>query len=723
MRSRIILLISGVAVLLGSGLLAAERSKREERNLDSVLAKENADRPTSVAPAIDDWQFLRRVTIDLIGRIPADQEISEFFALPEETRRSAWVDRLLKDPRFADRWTVFFADMLRIRGEASGGQQFLAFVHTAVEADMPYDEMCRQLIISSGKPTKNPAVGFVLGDYADPMALAGATAQVFLGTRIACAQCHNHPFDKWKREQFYQLAAYFGRVQRVQSPVSQRVYATEGDESMVLWPPPEEANGKDPKPMPAQFPFDMDKGDRPTRPIARLTALRKRAAQEQVAAKEQNVGSEESIEELVAKAAQEGAGSLDGTAGPLDEIVSQSKRDAKDLKVGQDLYRTSDLRRELANQITDPRNRLFSRALVNRVWKELMGRGFVEPVDDFSDKNTPSHPETLDYLADEFVAQGYNLRKLIHMIVTSETYQRGHLASKDAEAEKLAEQSFNAVGLRRMISEVLFDSIVQAGHLSTPKYAPGDNVRTVRHLVRVEVDKEKEGQSTDEIAKIKPDKSGANGKGQKMPAMVAVSSGGYDLESATAIDFSSVLTDDGEDDDGLQMEKMMPVSREQLEAEMMMEKMEQERGRTYVERYVEVQVDDNPVFESAMRMVTPAPPSHFLRIFGQPARDALGDHRDDSPSMRQALLMLNGRLTHEASRVGTLEPMHQLVTGKKANPAAAIRLAYREILTRNPDPQEQQDGQDILKSAASLAEGIADLRWVLLNSNEFRYLP
>ena len=120
-------------------------------------------------------------------------------------------------------------------------------------------------------------------------------------------------------------------------------------------------------------------------------------------------------------------------------------------------------------------------------------------------------------------------------------------------------------------------------------------------------------------------------------------------------------------------------------------------------------------------MSTPAAPTHFLRVFGQPSRDGLGEFREHTPSMRQALMMLNGKATHEAARVGPYEPMHRLLTGKTKNLAKAIELAYLEILTRKPSADELAEAEAVLGQAP--LEGMADLRWALLNSHEFRYLP
>jgi len=143
----------------------------------------------------------------------------------------------------------------------------------------------------------------------------------------------------------------------------------------------------------------------------------------------------------------------------------------------------------------------------------------------------------------------------------------------------------------------------------------------------------------------------------------------------------------------------------------------------FFDRFIRTSFDDNPRFNTSMRMASPAAPEHFLRIFGQPSRATLDEKRDHTPSMRQALMLLNGRLTHEASRVGELEPIYRLLAGKSADRTAAVRLAYREILTRSPDSTELAEALTIVTSAANPLGGMADLRWILMNSNEFRFLP
>lgn len=692
-----------------------------EHPVDALIASENVERGVSLeaAPIVNDLTYLRRVYIDLIGRIPTQAEIDEYMALPKDTRRIATVDKLLADPRFGDKWTAFFADMLRLRSNAEGGPQFLQFVHKAVSEGMPYDEMCRRLIATNGKAGFTPEVGFVLGDAADPMALAGVTSQVFLGIRIACAQCHDHPFDVWKREDFYGFAAYFGRTKRVERRFKMQILsisAVEDNRETVLWPPEGVGKAEDRKPMKPKFPFELVSADEKTEYIARLRELRAKQLKLVADAQAKPAGAE--VDDLLDTAAETAKTSTSGKT--TDAITAEAKKDAQKVKDSVGGYVSSDIRVDLAKLITDPRNRFFSRSLVNRVWFDLIGKGFVEPVDDFSEKNQPSHPRSLDYLADEFVANGYDFRALVRMIVTTNAYQRAHVPQVD-EAQRLEmEANFLATPMRRMLSEVLFDSIVTAGHLFDVKHESGKNLKTVWQESRLI-----KGPSSRNMAAVDASKLAGGAGGGAMMAKGGekadvVAKPGYDLESAIETKFEDLLA--GKDDEAAMVDKMAVKSSEELEAE----RMAAERQRLtadYIDRFVRAVVDDNPRFASSYRMPSPAPDGHFLRVFGQPEREQLGETRDHLPSMRQALMMLNGRLTHEASRVGELEPLYSLIAGKKADLDAGIRLAYREIMTREPSADEIKDAREVIGASDSVLDGMADFRWVLLNSNEFRFLP
>jgi len=356
---------------------------------------------------------------------------------------------------------------------------------------------------------------------------------------------------------------------------------------------------------------------------------------------------------------------------------------------------------------------------VNRVWKELVGRGFVEPIDDFREDNQPVHPQLLDYLADEFVASGFDFRWLVREIVSSDVYARGH-APDDAEhlVREDLESNFLATPMRRMISEALYDSVVTAGHLFETKHLEGQNIKVAYDTIRVPKEPQGEGGKSESVLSKVAGNTGSSPammmKEQSMP-----SAGGYALEDAIELDFSALLAQTDEEE--VALDKLELMSAEELEAQRMMQMRESTRGMEYITKTIKREYDDNPKFSSSLRIASPAPLGHFLRVFGQPGREQLGDSREDSASMRQALMMLNGRLSHEASRVGQLEPIYPLLAGKKADLDKAVQFAYRELLTRDPSQDELADAKELLGDDP--LEGMADLRWVLLNCNEFRFLP
>ena len=691
--------------------------------LDRIIEHENAQNPhlpKEVAAPIDDLTFLRRVTIDLIGRIPTYKEIREYEKLPTGTRRALTVDKLLEHPRFVDRWSVFMSDMLRIRTNVEGGGQFLAYVRKSLADEKPYDVLAKELVSANGKASKVPAVGFVLGDNVNPMSLAGATAQIFLGVQLACAECHDHPFDDWEQMEFYEFASYFGKTQRVQSRFTRSVYTTEGKQNTVLWPP-ERENPETRSPVKPRFPFELKQFDEKPDYIIRLEA--KRAAE--LAAVE-GKKEDKTVDNLL---------DIDTTENTRDlvpaniDVLKEVKKESRDLKVINDLYRASELRNELAELITNPRNPYFGPAFVNRVWAELNGSGFVEPLDNFSAYNAASHPMALDFLAREFIASGYDIRELIRIITLSDTYRRGHNISGkalDIAEREDAERNFIVAKARRMISEVLYDSIVIAGHLEQPKWKAGENIRTITRQIRVPIEEEmKEEPETPEtpVSTAETEPKMEMAMAPKKPAM---NGGGYDLEQTIALNFDEILKrQDEEAQDAAMMKKMADDELKRI-AEMAAMR-EQQRQNAPPMRYelktIEEKTDDNPSFNSTMQMASPAPPEHFLRVFGQPARQDLGDFRDPSASLRQQLMMINGRATDKASRVGTLEPIYPLIVGPKADLTKAIRLAYLQILTREPSADEVAEAKMIVGDAGDDLTGMSDLRWILLNCHEFRFTP
>jgi hypothetical protein len=171
-----------------------------------------------------DAEFLRRVFLDTIGLLPAPDETRAFLADTRPDKRSRLVDRLLDRPEFADRWALFLGDLFQNRKErdhdvrgTKGVRAFHDWLRKQVAANRPWDELARDVLTAAGNTTDAPAVGYfvvTVGEQGDPSRseVAASVAQAFLGTRIGCAQCHNHPLERYTQDDYYHFAAFFSRV-------------------------------------------------------------------------------------------------------------------------------------------------------------------------------------------------------------------------------------------------------------------------------------------------------------------------------------------------------------------------------------------------------------------------------------------------------------------------------------------------------------------------------
>ncbi len=163
-----------------------------------------------------DAEFLRRVTLDLIGQLPTPAEVREFLAdpAPSKVKRERCIDRLIGSPSFADRWTVKWGDLLQSSRKFLGEKatyEFREWIHSSVAANKPYDKMVHELLTGRGSVYDVPAANY-FRTTRDPKPTMEKTTQVFLGVRMVCAQCHDHPFERWTQNQYYQMAAFFSAV-------------------------------------------------------------------------------------------------------------------------------------------------------------------------------------------------------------------------------------------------------------------------------------------------------------------------------------------------------------------------------------------------------------------------------------------------------------------------------------------------------------------------------
>ncbi len=163
-----------------------------------------------------DAEFLRRATLDLIGQLPTPADVREFLAdpAPSKVKREKRIDKLIGSTAYADRWTVKWGDLLQSSRKFLGEKatyEFREWIHDSVAKNQPYDKMVRELLTSRGSVYDSPAANY-FRTTREPKPTMEKTTQVFLGVRMVCAQYHDHPFERWTQNQYYQMAAFFSAV-------------------------------------------------------------------------------------------------------------------------------------------------------------------------------------------------------------------------------------------------------------------------------------------------------------------------------------------------------------------------------------------------------------------------------------------------------------------------------------------------------------------------------
>jgi hypothetical protein len=166
------------------------------------------------SPATGDAAFLRRVSLDLKGLAPTPEEVEAFLASASRTKRADLIDKLIASPAYVDHWTLKWADLLqnsrKYLGE-KGAFEFREWIRESIAGNKPYDRMVREMLTASGSSYENPAANFYRVTR-DPKPTMEKTTQVFLGVRMVCAQCHDHPFERWTQNQYYEMSAFFSTV-------------------------------------------------------------------------------------------------------------------------------------------------------------------------------------------------------------------------------------------------------------------------------------------------------------------------------------------------------------------------------------------------------------------------------------------------------------------------------------------------------------------------------
>lgn len=220
----------------GAGRTSAPRSEEVAKRVDATLVK-SIDKTTPLPSLTDDATFLRRVSLDLTGKLPSPKEVEAFAADPTPDKRARKIDQLLTSDAYAVNWGRYWRDALTYHTPASGNylrwDLFNNWLVEQVRKNRPWSEIVTALVTATGINDESAPVNYLTSQFGNPIEIAGTTSRVFLGVQIQCAQCHDAKTEPWKREQFHELVAFFGRAKIIQhKDVSGRgtPYAIEGRE-------------------------------------------------------------------------------------------------------------------------------------------------------------------------------------------------------------------------------------------------------------------------------------------------------------------------------------------------------------------------------------------------------------------------------------------------------------------------------------------------------------
>jgi len=382
------------------------------RQIDAFLEERLNQDGLAPLPQADESVLLRRAYLDLIGRIPTAEESQHYMHQTAPDKYARLIEGLLRSEGHVSHEFNHWADLLRVQTRMRNlpGQPYIEWIRDAFRQNLPYDQFVSQLIQAEGYLWEDGATGFYFRDVGMELDHMANTFQVFLGTQVVCAQCHDHPYDSWTQKQYYEQAAYIYGV-KTSDPKINRKFRGLG-------------NNRTRTDIDPELKLAARRMVRPLRNRVHetKTALKLPHDYQYKDAKPKSVVSPHPM------------------FGPDAEAENEST-----------------LRGSYAGWMTSSENPRFATVAANRYWKRLMGVGLFEPVDDMRDGVEPSHPELMRFLADTMVELDFDLQRFQAILCRTQAYQRATLGE---ERDPLEAFLFQGRPLARMKAEQIWDSVM-----------------------------------------------------------------------------------------------------------------------------------------------------------------------------------------------------------------------------------------------------------------------
>ena len=660
------------------------------KQIDQLVQAKLDENSQRLNPPANDATFVRRIYLDIAGRIPSYEETKTFLDSKKPNKRAVLIDELLDSYGHVSHQFNFWADLLRIKSthQNTTGQPYIDYVKDSLESNKPYDQIVRELITAGGPlmDRNNGAVGYYTRDRQMPEDNMSNTIRVFLGTRLECAQCHDHPFDDWTQRQYFEMVAFTGGV-----AYRLREFDSDYREEFKSFKRSGRLKNEDP---------ELQR--RVRRLIEPMTYGVTGSGNGLARLPEGYMGDDGEENDIVtAKTMFEGK-SLVNPEIPQPRNGRKNKGPGKNRKRLVLGAKEIDSREAYAEWLTEPENPRFTKVMANRLWKQSMGMGLIEPVDDMTKHTQASNPELMDYLTATFEDLDYDMKQFQRAIYNSRTYQSRAMREDVPDPTQFY---FNGPIVRRMAAEQIWDSLLtliisgvdqRVSVKARPRYgiygASGDIYEQYEQLQQM---------SVSEI--IANAKSSMNGGGNGKNSQNQMRMQG---EQKKARSTRSELK---------QLDKKIAKARRDGDKKEMLSLSKQ---RNVLSQKVRTDPKMSFHLNRASEIRSPAPPGHFLREFGQSDRETI-QNAVTAPAVTQALSMMNGILENRIAKNPSTVLMQNVASAE--DPEEAVEIVFLSMLNRRPNANEIALWTRDLKSQR-IEVVLGDLIWTLANSNEFIFI-
>jgi hypothetical protein len=650
----------GAAMTAGDPSLATAEVRQLSDELQRLVDRSHASKDTKLNAPANDETFLRRVYLDVMGRIPSLEESTRFLDSKDADKRGKLISELLGSEGYVSHMFNWKADLLRVntRGLAAGqpGKLYDDWVKDAIRSHMSYDEFVRQLITASGYLWENGAVGFYVRDLGMPLDHMSNMTRIFLGTRIECAQCHDHPLEPITQKDFYQMTAFTFGVSNLGKPGGY------SPTNVKQWPELKAklaALGNDK----ALF----DSVSSTIAPLKRLTA----------------------DTDMLLKYPE---------TYPYDAALRGKPAEPRTLFGDEAVIKDGNRRKAFADWMTSPRNPRFAKNIANRLWKRVMGLGLIEPVDSLSALPKPEHAELLDFLTQTMIRLRFDERAFMAVLLNTRLYQSDTVRETPEPAT-----AFALLGpqLRRLSAEQIWDShlVMLAKDMDERKTTFRlEGVLDPQRLRKLNT------MTADElIAQARIDRAEHTRKRE-----INLLREEQQKERAAA----KARGDEKE----VQRLAALHAKQNKEQADSDMKAMNSEAGEEGATKETDPRWKSlPPSFIRASEMPLPLPLGHFLRQFGQSDRREI-DAFSREPNTTHSLALMNGELTTRALADDSY--LRRQLAASNLVGEKRTQLIYRAILVRSATAEELAELATMTQGSPTPEQ---DIIWALLNSPEFLF--